>query len=117
MSLQIGAARRPEKPYGSATLFRSQRVGAGSIITSDPVDISGHQIKSFGFRGNRVGSWYIDVSFGSTDTFFALAAGTFPAGPGTIKTASFEEAFRLARARARLSAVGTVSVFYGGLTP
>jgi len=106
--------RRSDVPYGSATLFTSQRAAAGSTLSSEFVDVSRDRVKSFGFRGNQVGSWFLDVAFTGTTKPFILAQGTFPSGPGSIKLASFEEALRFARGRVIPRTTGSFSIFYGG---
>lgn len=108
--------RRPLFEYGSATLFLSRRIGAGSTHTSEDVDISRHEVKSFGIRGNQRGSWRIQVAFVGTQHYHTLADGTFPGGvgPGTVKTVSFTEAFRRARVQIVMSSAGSASAFYGG---
>jgi hypothetical protein len=118
MTLFPTTRRRPLTEFGSATLFLSQRVGAGTTAVSEDVDITRHETKSFGVRGNVRGSWRIQVAFTGTANYHTLADGTVPAsaGPGTVKTISFTEAFRRARLLVRLSSVGSVSGYYGGLS-
>lgn len=114
MVVQPQISRGNLLPYGSATLYNSQRAGAGSSLTSDFVDVSRDRIKSFGFRGNQPGSWFLEVAFAGTRTPFILSQGTFPGGPGSIKLASFEEALRFARGRIVPRSAGSFSIFYGG---
>jgi len=110
-------SRRPLFEFGSATLFQSNRIGPGSTITTEDVDITRHETKSFGVRGNQRGSWRIQVAFTGTQHYHTLADGTFPGGvgPGTVKTVSFTEAFRRARMQVYMSSAGSASVFFGGL--
>lgn len=107
-------SRVQNQPYGSATLFQNKRTAAGSTNTSDWVDIQNDRVKTFGFRGNQRGSWFIDVSFSGTQKPYTLAQGTFPAGPGSIKAAAFEESYAYARGRIAMSQIGSVSMWYGG---
>lgn len=81
------------------------------------MDVSRDWVKSFGFRGNIVGSWQIQVAFAGTQFYQTVAEGTFPASTGSITVRSFENAARMARARVRLSAAGSASISYGGLAP
>ncbi len=109
--------RYPDTPYGSATLAVSQRIGPGSTLASEYVDVQRDYVKSFGFRGNQRGSWYIDATMVGTQRVFTILQGTFPAGPGTLTMASFTEVVRAARARIRYSVAGSASIYYGGQAP
>lgn len=102
-------------PYGSATLATSVRLGAGSTFTSADVDARFDRVKTFTFRGNVRGSWFIQAAQAGTERYATIAEGTFPAGQGSLTMRSFEEAVRMARARVRMSSVGSVSVGYGGV--
>lgn len=106
--------RRPETAYGSATLAFSQRLAAGSVFTSDDIDVVRDDKKSFGFRASQGGSWTIQVAFAGTQQLFNYAEGTFPGGQGSITVRSFTEAARRARVQVRLRAVGSFSAYYGG---
>lgn len=114
------AVVRPHKitkgltPYGSATLAISRRIGPGSTYTTDDVDVERDSTKTFAFRASVQGSWFIQVAFAGTLQYLNYAQGTFPAGQGSIRTASFDEEVRRARARVRLSAAGSASIYYGG---
>lgn len=116
MTLFPHKIRRAIPTYGSATLFISQRIGAGSTSFSSDVDITLDEIKSFQVRGNVRGSYFLQVTAVGTEQYRTLNEGTFPAGPGSIKTVSFTEAFRRARVGIRMSAAGSASAFYGGFT-
>lgn len=101
-------------PFGSATLAVSRRIAGGSTFRSEDVDTSRDQVKTFVFRGNIVGSWYIQAQVVGTQFYPTVAEGTYPAGAGSIRTVSFSEAYRRMRASVRVSSVGSASVFYGG---
>lgn len=100
------------KSYGSLTLASSVRVGPGSVFTGSTIVSGADQIKTFGFRGNLAGSWFIDGRLGRQHPFLTAYQGTFPGGQGSVRLASFEEAVGEVRARVRLSAAGSISVFY-----
>lgn len=109
--------RYPNPPYGSATLLQTQRIAAGSLATTDDVDVQRDDKKSFGFRASQHGSWRIQVAFVGTQKFYNYAEGTFPGGQGSITVRSFTEAVRRARAQVSLTSTGSASVFYGGFSP
>jgi len=97
-------------------LLDNQRLGPGSTIQTRAVTVRDDSVKTFAFRDIRVGSWYIDVD-PFAGTFYKYAAGTVP--PGSVKPASFTEAFDRARARytRRAGSRGSVSIFYIGYSP
>ncbi len=116
MTRQSHFLRRSEIPFGSATLANVLRVGAGTTTILEAMDVGRDEVKTFAFRGDQRGSWFIDVAPIGTTAFYKYAEGTFPGG-GTIKFASFTEAVRAARVRIRYSVAGSVNVHYGGFHP
>lgn len=106
--------RRPITPHGSLSLAVSSRLGPGSTFTSPAIDATRDEIKTFGFRGNLRGSWFIDGKLSGASPFFTLFEGTFPASTGSLTSRSLTEAFSQVRGRVRLSAAGSMSMYYGG---
>lgn len=106
---------RGHSPFGSVSFITSQRLGAGSTLTGDDVDARWDRVKSFWFRGNQRGSWYVDATPIGTQYYGALFDGTFPAGQGSWKVVSFEEALKRCRPRIRAQVAGSYSIAYGGL--
>lgn len=115
--IQPHTNRYPDTPYGSATLAVSQRIGPGSTFLTEYVDVQRDYVKSFGFRANVQGSWFVEATLAGTERVFRILQGTFPAGQGSITMASFTETVRAARGRVRLSVAGSASVYYGGQAP
>lgn len=114
--------RRKLFPYGSATLGQSRRVGPGSTFTTEDVDVSRFELKTFVIRGNRRGSWNLQVAHAGTQGYSTIEHGTFPGG-GSARAVSFQEAYRMARIVAHplpagaSGSVGSITTTFGGFNP